>query len=74
MSNWRSRMNSNDENDWKKKILELDEEYDLNKFLAYRELPVSKKLEYLEEMTELFNKLTPKENKIAWENIKEEGF
>ena len=67
-------MNSSDDNDWKKKILELDEKYDLNEFLAYRKLPVSKKLEYLEEATEFFNKLTPRENKIAWEKIKEEGF
>lgn len=66
-------MNDND-NDWKKKILELDEGYDLNEFLSYRKLPVSKKLEYLEEMTEFFNKLTPRENKIAWEKLKEEGF
>ena len=66
-------MNSN-ENDWKKKILEGDDGYDLNEFLSYRKLPVSKKLEYLEEVTEFFNKLTPKENKLAWQKLKEEGW
>lgn len=62
------------DDDWKKKILDLDEEYDLNEFLAYRKQPISKKLEYLEEVTEFFNKLTPRKNKIAWEKLKKEGF
>ena len=62
------------DNDWKKEILKYDEDYDLNEFLSYRKLPISKKLEYLEETTEFFKKLTPKENKRAWEKLKEEGY
>ena len=64
----------NNEDNWKKEILEKDEEYDLNDFLSYRKLSVSKKLEYLEEVTEFFNKLIPEKNKKAWEKLKEEGF
>ena len=64
----------NSDNDWKEEILKRDEGYDLNEFLAYRKLSISKKLEYLEEATEFFNKLTPIENKRAWERLKEEGF
>ena len=64
----------NKEDDWKKEVLERDEEYDINEFLSYRKLPISKKLQYLEEATEFFNKLTPIENKKAWEKLKEEGY
>ena len=64
----------NNEDNWKEEILTRDEGYDINQFLSYRKLPVSKKLEYLEEVTEFFNKLTPEKNKRAWEKIKEMGF
>ncbi len=59
---------------WKKEFLEKDEGYDINQFLSYRKLSVSKKLEYLEETTEFFSKLTPKKNKKAWEKLKKEGY
>ena len=64
----------NKEEDWKKEVLERDEGYDINEFLSYRKLPISEKLKYLEEATELFNKITPRENKIAWEKLKEQGY
>ena len=62
------------ESEWKKEISKLDEGCDLNEFLSYRKLPISKKLEYLEEATEFFKKLTPEKNKKAWEKLKEMGF
>ena len=64
----------NNEDDWKEEILKRDEGYDLNVFLSYRKLPVSKKLEYLEEATEFFNKLIPEKNKRAWDKLREEGW
>ena len=65
---------NDDEDNWKEEILKLDEGYDMNQFLSYRKLPISKKLDYLEEVTEFFNKLTPEKNKRAWQKLKEEGF
>ena len=62
------------ESNWKEEILKRDEDYDLSEFISYRRLPVSKKLEYLEEVAEFFNKLIPEKNKRAWEKLKEEGF
>lgn len=53
---------------------DLEDEYDLDSILAYRKIPVSKKLEYLDEMNDFFSKLTPEKNKKAWLKLKEEGF
>lgn len=52
----------------------LEDEYDLDSIFAYQKLPVSKKIEYLDEMNEFFSKLTPEKNKKAWLKLKEEGF
>ena len=49
-------------------------EYDIETCLRYRSIPITKKLEYLDEMNEFFYKLTPKENRLAWQKLKEEGF
>jgi len=49
-------------------------EYDVEACLHYRSIPITKKLEYLDEMNEFFYKLTPKENRLAWEKLKEMGF
>ena len=59
---------------WKKEMLEKNEDYDISQFLSYRKLSISKKLEYLEKTTEFFSKLTPEKNKRAWEKLKEEGY
>ena len=52
----------------------LENEYDLDSIFAYQKLPVSRKLEYLDEMNDFFSKLTPEKNKKAWLKLKEEGF
>lgn len=62
-------MNKKD-NDW---TIE-NPEYDLETCLRYRSIPISKKLEYLDETNEFFNKLTPLKNKRAWEKLREEGW
>ena len=49
-------------------------EYDIEICLRYRLIPITKKLEYLDEANEFFYKLTPKENRLAWQKLKEEGF
>lgn len=56
----------------KEQILNADDGYDLNEFLLYRNLPISKKLDFLEEMSEFFGKFTPVENKKIWEQLKED--
>lgn len=57
-------------NDW---VIE-NTEYDLETCLRYRLMPISKKLEYLDETNEFFYKLTPKKNRLAWLKLKEEGW
>ncbi len=49
-------------------------EYDLETCLRYISLPISEKLGYLDEVNEFFYNLTPKENRLAWQKLKEEGF
>ena len=58
------------DNDW---IIE-NSEYDVETCLRYRSTPISRKLEYLDEMNDFFYKLTPKENRLAWQKLKEKGF
>lgn len=47
-------------------------EYDVETCLRYRSLPISKKLEYLDETNDFFYKLTPKKNRLAWQKLKKE--
>lgn len=62
-------MNTKDDN-WKIE----NSEYDIETCLRYRSIPITKKLEYLDEINEFFYKLTPKENRLAWQKLKELGF
>lgn len=52
----------------------FSDEYDMDSILAYQKLPVSKKIEYLDEMNDFFSKLTPVKYKKAWLELKEEGY
>ena len=58
----------------KAKILNSNENYNIDEFLSYRKLPISKKLDFLEEASEFFERFTPGENKKAWEKLKEQGY
>ena len=58
-----SRKNKNDD-DW----------FNLDQLIAYMKVPATKKLDHTEEEARFFFKLTPIENKRAWEKLKEEGF
>ena len=58
------------DNDWAIENLE----YDIETCLRYRSIPISKKLEYLDEMNDFFYKLTSKKNRLAWQKLKEKGF
>ena len=51
-----------------------NQEYDIETYLRYRRIPITKKLEYLDETNEFFYKLTPKKNRLAWQKIKQEGY
>ena len=58
----------------KAKILNSSENYNIDEFLSYRKLSISKKLDFLEEASEFFERFTPVENKKAWEKLKEQGY
>ena len=47
----------------KAKILNSSENYNIDEFLSYRKLSISKKLDFLEEASEFFERFTPVENK-----------
>ena len=49
-------------------------EEEFERFLKYKELPVSKKLKWLDEMNDFYQNFTPRENKLAWLNLKDLGF
>ena len=56
----------------KKKITnEFINDEDLKRYMA---LPVEKKLEYLEEMSQFLNEAMPQENKEIAKKLREEGF
>lgn len=59
-------MNQND-------FIEYSDE-ELERFIKYKNSPLTKKLQYLDETKEFLDQVTPKEAKEAWKKLKEEGF
>lgn len=47
---------------------------EFERFLAYRDFPVSKKLQWLDEMFDFYQELIPRENKLKWQKLKDMGF
>ncbi len=47
---------------------------ELERFIKYKNSPITKKLQYLDETKEFFDQITPKKAKEAWKKLKEEGF
>ena len=48
--------------------------YNIEELKAYKKTPLSKKLEFLEEMNKFLNAITPEKSKKLWEKLKEEGY
>lgn len=49
-------------------------EEEFERFIAYKAFPVSKKLQWLDEMYDFYQKYTPRENKLKWQKLKDMGF
>ena len=47
---------------------------ELERFVKYKNSPLTNKLQYLDETKEYFDQITPKKAKEAWKKLVEEGF
>ena len=51
-----------------------DDWFNEDQIRSYMKVPAGKKLDHTEEAARWLNKITPRENKIAWEKLKEQGY
>ncbi len=61
----------NKKEDW---FIEDNDDYDINELLKYKKLPVSKKIDYLDELNDFLGKLIPKERQAKWDELRRQGF
>lgn len=54
--------------------VEQNDDYNIDDLLKYKKLPVSKKIDYLDEMNEFLEKLVPQDRQRRWEELKRKGF